>query len=58
MKYIKETLTAITSQQWLAYKEEANDIIEIKKQKKKEQEDNNNTQCNKHNGTEIEEKRQ
>ena len=45
----------MTSQQWLASKEEANDNIkEIKKHKKKEQKDNN-TQSNKHKETEIEE---
>ena len=59
LKYIKETLKAITSQQWLANKEEANDNIkEIKKQKKEEPKDNNNTQSNKHKETEIEEKGQ
>ena len=59
LKYIKETLKAITSQQWLVNKEEANDNIkEIKKQKKKEPKDNNNTQSNKHKETEIEEKGQ
>ena len=60
MKDIKETLKAITSQQWLANKEEAknDDIKEIKKQKKKEPKDNNNTQSNKHKETEIEEKGQ
>ena len=45
----------MTSQQWLANKEEASDNIkEIKKHKKKEQKDNN-TQSNKHKETEIEE---
>ena len=56
LKYSKETLKAITSQQWLANREEANDNIkEIKKQKKKEPKDNN-TQSNKHKETVIEEK--
>ena len=37
LKYIKETLKAMTSQQWLANKEEPNDNTkEIEKQKKKE----------------------
>ena len=59
MKYIKETLKAITSQQWLANKEEANDNIkEIRKHKKKEPKDNKITQSNKHKETEIEEKGQ
>ena len=59
LKYIKETLKAITSQQWLANKEEANDNIkEIKKHKKKEPKDNKITQSNKHKETEIEEKGQ
>ena len=59
LKYIKETLKTITSQQWLANKEEANDNTkEIKKQEKKELKDNNNTQSNKQKETEIEEKGQ
>ena len=59
MKYIKETLKSITSQQWIANKEEANNNIkEIKKQKKKEPKDNENTQSNKYMETEIEEKGQ
>ena len=37
LKYIKETLKAMTPQQWLANKEELNDNTkEIEKQKKKE----------------------
>ena len=57
MKYIKATLKAITSQQWLANKEDANGNIKaIKKQKKKKPKDNNNTQSNKYKETEIEEK--
>ena len=56
LKYIKETLKAITSQQCLANKDKANDNKkEIEKQKKKELKDNNNTQSNKHKETEIEE---
>ena len=56
LKYSKETLKAITFQQWLANREEANDNIKgIKKQKKKEPKDNN-TQSNKHKETVIEEK--
>ena len=57
LKYIKETLKSITSQQLMANKEEANDNTkEIKKQEKKELKDNNNTQSNKQKETEIEEK--
>ena len=45
LKYIKETLKTITSQQWLANKEQANDNTkEIKKQDKKELKDNSSTQ--------------
>ena len=41
LKYIKETLNVMTSQQWLANKEEADDSIkEIKKLKRKETKDN------------------
>ena len=41
LKYIKETLNVVTSQQWLANKEEADDSIkEIKKLKRKEPKDN------------------
>ena len=59
MKYIKEVLKTITSQQWLANKEEANDNTrEIKKQEKKELKGNNNTQSNKQKETEIDEKGQ
>ena len=59
LKYIKETLKTITSQQWLANKEEANDNTkEIKKQEKKELKGNSNTQSNKQKETEIEEKGQ
>ena len=60
LKYIKNTFKTITSQQWLANKEEANDNIkEIKKQKNKEPNHKNNTQSNKkHKETEIEEKGQ
>ena len=37
LKYVKETLKAMTPQQWLAIKEELNDNTkEIEKQKKKE----------------------
>ena len=54
LKYIKETLKAITSQKWLANKEEPNvNIKEVKKQKKKKPKDNDNTQFNKHMETEI-----
>ena len=48
LKYIKETLKTIISQQQLANKDEANDNTKkIKKQEKKELKDNNNTQSNK-----------
>ena len=57
LKYIKETLKAITSQKWLANKEEPNvNIKEVKKQKKKKPKDNDNTQFNKHMETEIKKK--
>ena len=58
LKYIKETLKTITSQQWLVNMEEANDNTkEMKKQEKKELKDNN-SQSNKQNEIETEEKRQ
>ena len=59
MKYIKETLKAITFQQELANKDKANDNLkEIKKKQKKKELKGNNTQSNKHKETEIEEKGQ
>ena len=59
LKCIKETPKTITSQQWLANKEETNDNTkEIQKQEKKELKDNSNTQSNKQEETEIEEKEQ
>ena len=45
MKYIKEVLKTITSQQWLANKEEANDNTkQIQKQEKRHYENRENTQ--------------
>ena len=57
LKYIRETLNAITSQQWLANKEKANGNIKgNKKQEKKELKDTKNPQSNKHKETEMKKK--
>ena len=54
MKYIKETLKAMISQQLLANKDDPNDNI---KEKKKEPNDHNNTQSSKHKEIRTEEKK-